>query len=75
VFRIGAADGLWLIVHTINSKRKAEEMLAAYPQNPAEATLLQQAHGGVGMIITGAILVIIPVMIRCAFLIATVMGQ
>jgi len=58
--------------------RKAEEVLAAYPvngavtvyydpQNPAEATLLQQAQGGLGMIIAGAILILIPIFVVCVF--------
>jgi ABC-type glycerol-3-phosphate transport system permease component len=65
---------------------KAEEVLASYPvnnsvmvyydpQNPAEATLLQQAQGGLGMIIAGAILVIIPILVGCGLLIAMVMDQ
>lgn len=59
-------------------KKKAEQELAPYPpngavtvyydpQNPGEATLLQEAKGGLGMIFAGAILILIPVFIVCAF--------
>lgn len=72
-------------VKNYNRRQQAEQVLAAYPENgavtiyydpqdPAQATLLQQSQGGVAMIIGGVVLILIPIFTLCIGLFSMLMA-